>query len=95
MPYAYKLLHSPILSHGFNYTVLYLDLDRRGFPHPVVPFHVNCYGSAVITAGGAFEHLFKEPEKVACPTRPAPILRFATRSARRWPRRWRQAPIAR
>ena len=63
MPYAYKMLHSPILAHGFNYTVLYLDCDRKGFPHPIVPFHVNCYGSAVISAGGAFTHLFKEPAK--------------------------------
>ena len=63
MPYAYKLLHSPILAHGFNYTVLYLDCDRNGFTHPVVPFHVNCYGSSVISAEGAFAHLFKEPEQ--------------------------------
>ena len=31
MPYAYKMLHSPTLAHGFNYTQLYLDLDRTGF----------------------------------------------------------------
>jgi len=53
MPYAYRLLHSPTLAHGFNYSVLYLDLDRRGFPYPIIPLHVNCYGSSVITAGGA------------------------------------------
>jgi hypothetical protein len=72
MPYAYKLLHSPILAHGFNYTVLYLDCDRKGFPHPVIPFHVNCYGSAVISAGGAFEHLFKEPVQHGLPDPPGP-----------------------
>jgi len=72
MPYSYKLLHSPILAHGFNYTVLYLDCDRKGFPHPVVPFHVNCYGSAVINAGGAFEHLFKEPHQDGPPDPPGP-----------------------
>jgi hypothetical protein len=72
MPYAYKTLHSPVPAHGFNYTMLYLDMDRRGFQHPVVPFHVNCYGSAVITAGGAFAHLFKEPEDVAIPDPPGP-----------------------
>ena len=63
MPYAYKTLHSPILSHGFNYTVLYLDLDRKGFPYPIVPLHVNCYGSAVLNSGGAFGHLFNHPEE--------------------------------
>ena len=72
MPYAYRTLHSPVLAHGFNYTVMYLDLDRRGFPHPIIPFHVNCYGSAVITAGGAFDHLFKEPEENGIPDPPGP-----------------------
>jgi len=72
MPYAYKLLHSEILAHGFNYTVLYLDCDRKGFPYPVIPFHVNCYGSAVISAGGAFAHLFKEPEEKGLPDPPGP-----------------------
>jgi Catalytic LigB subunit of aromatic ring-opening dioxygenase len=72
MPYAYKLLHSEILAHGFNYTVLYLDCDRKGFGHPVVPFHVNCYGSSVISAEGAFAHLFKEPPHVAIPDPPGP-----------------------
>jgi len=72
MPYAYKMLHSPTLAHGFNYTVLYLDLDRRGFPHPIVPFHVNCYGSSVITAGGFADHLFKEPVENGLPDPPGP-----------------------
>lgn len=72
MPYAYKMLHSPILAHGFNYTVLYLDLDRQGFPYPVIPLHVNCYGSSVISAGGAFAHLFKEPEENGLPDPPGP-----------------------
>ncbi len=72
MPYAYKTLHSPILAHGFNYTMLYLDFERKGFQHPVVPFHVNCYGSAVITAGGAFAHLFKEPDESGIPDPPGP-----------------------
>jgi hypothetical protein len=42
---AYRFLHSEVLSHAFTRTVLYLDYDRKGFPYPVVPFHVNCYGS--------------------------------------------------
>jgi hypothetical protein len=67
MPYAYKLLHSPILAHGFNYTVLYLDCDRKGWKHPIVPFHVNCYGSSVISAEGAYAHLFKEPVQKGLP----------------------------
>ncbi len=72
MPYAYKMLHSPVLAHGFNYTVLYLDLDRQGFPYPIVPLHVNCYGSAVIKADGAFAHLFNEVEDTGLPDPPGP-----------------------
>jgi len=51
MPYAYKPLHDP-LAHAFKNTVLLLDDDRRGFPYPVIPFHVNCYGNRVIAANG-------------------------------------------
>ena len=72
MPYAYKLSNSPVLAHGFNYTVLYMDYDRQGFDHPIIPLHVNCYGSSVISAEGAFAHLFKEPEHDGLPDPPAP-----------------------
>lgn len=72
MPYAYKLLHSPTLSHGFNYSVLYLDLDRQGFPYRIVPLHVNCYGSSVMTSQGFMAHLFEEPKQVGLPDPPGP-----------------------
>jgi Catalytic LigB subunit of aromatic ring-opening dioxygenase len=72
MPYAYTTLHDPILAHGFNYTILYLDCDRKGFQHPVIPFHVNCYGSAVISAGGAMAHLYNEPKQEGLPDPPGP-----------------------
>jgi len=42
---SYKMSHAEALSHAFTRTVLYLDYDRRGFDYPIVPFHVNCYGS--------------------------------------------------
>jgi hypothetical protein len=29
----------------------------KGFPYPVVPFHVNCYGSSVIAKRGSSAHL--------------------------------------
>jgi hypothetical protein len=41
--YAYKPLHLG-LGHAFVNSVLYLDWDRTGFFHPVVPFTVNSYG---------------------------------------------------
>lgn len=51
MPYAYEPRHDP-MSHAFINTILLLDDDRRGFDWPVVPFHVNCYGSRVIAGQG-------------------------------------------
>jgi hypothetical protein len=52
IPYAYRLRDPRGLSHAFANTLLFLDEDRRGFPYPVVPFHVNCYGSSVIRRRG-------------------------------------------
>ena len=50
--YAYKPLHHP-LGHAFVNSVLYLDIDRKGFPYPVVPFSVNAYGRWLVGAHGA------------------------------------------
>ena len=55
--YAYRMRHELGLPHAFINTILYLDYDRRGFPYPVVPFHVNCYGSSVIAKRGSSAHL--------------------------------------
>lgn len=52
VPYAYRLRYEHGLAHAFINTLLYLDLDRRGFPWPVIPFHVNCYGGEVIRMRG-------------------------------------------
>ena len=52
IPYSYKGLHHEGLAHAFMNTVNYLDYDRTGFDVPVVPFHVNCYGSAVVRNRG-------------------------------------------
>ena len=49
--YAYKPLHQP-LGHAFVNSVLYLDIDRKGFPYPVVPFTVNAYGRWLVSAHG-------------------------------------------
>jgi Catalytic LigB subunit of aromatic ring-opening dioxygenase len=52
MSYAYKPLHHTGLAHAFLNTLLYLDYDRVGFPYPVLPFQVNCYGRRVIAQRG-------------------------------------------
>jgi hypothetical protein len=58
--YAYRPLHHP-LGHAFMNTLLFLDHDRQGFPYPVVPFQVNCYGRRVIAQQGAFSPLGQTP----------------------------------
>jgi hypothetical protein len=60
--YAYRMRHELGLPHAFINTVLFLDYDRRGFPYPVVPFHVNCYGSSVIAKRGSSAHLTGEAD---------------------------------
>ena len=69
MSYAYKPLHETGgLGHAFLNTLMYLDYDRQGFPYPIVPFAVNCYGSKVIrNRGGADEY-----EKEDDPPGPSP-----------------------
>ena len=42
--WANKPLHHD-LGHAFWRTVAHLDYDRPGFNYPMIPFHVNCYGS--------------------------------------------------
>src|SRR5258708_7564647 len=55
--YAYRMRYENGLPHAFINTILYLDYDRKGFPYPLVPFHVNCYGSSVIAKRGSTAHL--------------------------------------
>jgi hypothetical protein len=51
VPYSYKPLHHPI-GHAFANAILYLDYDRKGFPYPIVPFAINCYGRHVVAQRG-------------------------------------------
>ncbi len=39
-----KLNNVTTIGHAFSGTLDYLDWDRKGFTHPIIPFHVNCYG---------------------------------------------------
>ena len=57
MTWAYRMRHEHGLPHAFVNALLLLDYDRRGLPWPVVPFHVNCYGSSTISKKGAFAHI--------------------------------------
>ena len=78
IPYAYKLRHNEDergLHGGFIHTVMYLDYDRTGFPYPVVPVHVNCYGQDLVRSRGGpmlGRGLDQEPD----PPAPSPRLCF-------------------
>jgi hypothetical protein len=72
LPYAYRPLHHEGLAHAFTNTLLYLDWDRGGFPHPIVPFHVNCYGAGLLATRGGFSHLLSATESALAPDPPAP-----------------------
>ena len=75
IPYSYKPLHFQGLGHAFLNTVMYLDYDREGFDYPVVPFHVNCYGSSVIRSRGGTD-LEALPGGEPDPPAPTPRLCF-------------------
>ncbi|MGE3304195.1 MAG: extradiol ring-cleavage dioxygenase, partial [Hyphomonadaceae bacterium] len=49
--YAYKPLHHN-LGHAFANAIMYLDYNRVGFPYPILPVAINCYGRRVISQRG-------------------------------------------
>jgi hypothetical protein len=71
--YAYQPLHKQGLGHAFVNTVLFLDYDRSGFPYPILPFQVNCYGRRVIAQRGYRASLAAPPrEEDLDPPSPSP-----------------------
>ncbi len=94
--YAYKPLHHPGLPHAFLNTVLYLDYERQGFPYPLIPFQVNCYGRHVISHRG-IGYRFADADIALDPPSPSParcfdLGRAAARVMARSP--WRIALVA-
>lgn len=71
--YSYKPLHHPF-GHAFANAVLYLDYDRRGFDHAIVPFAINCYGRKVIAQRGGLP-VFDNPPTGSQLDPPAPTPR--------------------
>jgi hypothetical protein len=45
------------LAHSFNNSILYLDYERHGdgFTYPIIPMHVNCYGSDLMKTAAGME----------------------------------------
>jgi hypothetical protein len=73
--YAYQPLHHP-LGHAFMNTLLFLDYDRQGFPYPVVPFQVNCYGRRVIAQRGGLGGVKAPGAEQLDPPSPSPARCF-------------------
>jgi hypothetical protein len=74
LAYSYTFHHTKQLGHAFRNTLLYLDFDRRGWDYPVLPFHVNAYGSAIVRNRGGAAHL-TEDGRSEIPDPPAPTPR--------------------
>lgn len=70
--YAYKMRHHAGLGHAFINTILYLDYAREGWSYPVIPFHVNAYGSSLLRNKGLLAHLFTSEDQEADPPAPSP-----------------------
>jgi hypothetical protein len=73
MAYSYEGHHESGLGHAFTNTVMYLNYDRRGWDYPIVPVHINSYGSQVIRNRGGHANLFNDGEQELDP--PAPSIR--------------------
>jgi len=71
LAYAYEPLNQDVLPHAFLNTVLFLDYDRQGFPWPVIPFSVNCYGNRVISYRGSLSR-FADRGRPLDPPGPSP-----------------------
>jgi len=70
--YSYKPLHHP-LGHAFTNAIFYLDYHRAGFPWPIVPFAVNCYGRKVVSQRGGVPVFDRDvPNNEPDPPAPAP-----------------------
>jgi hypothetical protein len=70
--YAYKPLHHS-LGHAFANAIFYLDYDRTGFSHPVVPFAINCYGRRVVAQRGGLPVFVNPPSEADLdPPSPSP-----------------------
>jgi len=76
LPYSYKFLHHEGLGHAFINTLLYLDNDRKGWNYPLLPIHINAYGSSLVRNRGGSQNLFSDVETEPDPPSPTPRRAF-------------------
>jgi hypothetical protein len=60
LAYSYKYLNHDTLTHAFANAIVYLDWEQKGWPYPIIPISVNCYGAGVIHTRGAMAQLFDQ-----------------------------------
>ncbi len=53
LAYSMNMRYERGLPHSFANSVIYLDFDQTGFPFPLIPFHVNCYGNELMTTSAS------------------------------------------
>lgn len=93
MAYAYRPLHGDGVAHSFANTLLYMDLDRRGFEYPILPVTVNCYGRELIrNQGGGSRHSDEMDPPSPSPRRCFEVGRATARILRESP--WRVVLLA-
>lgn len=69
--YAYRQRHSS-LGHAFLNTILYLGANEKtGFPWPILPMTVNCYGRIVVSQRGIPKGLSEAPTEDLDPPSPS------------------------
>ncbi len=73
LAYSYRYLNHESLTHAFANAIVYLDWDNKGWPYPIVPISVNCYGAGVIPTRGGMAQLFDDREE----SKKDPYLDFA------------------
>jgi hypothetical protein len=76
LAYSYRGHHLDGLGHAFVNTLLYLDYDRAGLDYPLVPFHVNAYGSRIIRQKGGVPQAAGAQGPAADPPGPSPARCF-------------------
>jgi hypothetical protein len=58
LAYSYRYLNHESLTHAFANAIVYLDWQNEGWPYPIVPISVNCYGAGVVQTRGGMAQLF-------------------------------------
>ncbi|HTK67490.1 MAG TPA: extradiol ring-cleavage dioxygenase [Pseudonocardia sp.] len=81
--YSYRQLSGAKFPHAIGNTQLFLDYDNagQGFPYPILPITVNCYGQHVIARRGGLARFADINNEDLDPVGPSPARCFALGAA--------------